>query len=77
VLDRLTPTRGVRNRYPRRLAQLARRLSTLLFGAQAPRADAGSALPSGAPAMPLWQPEEMTRLAATEPELLPPGTAFN
>ncbi|MDF2817267.1 MAG: hypothetical protein K0S73_1207 [Stenotrophomonas rhizophila] len=77
MLDRLTHNRWVRNRYTRRLAQLARRFFSLLFGAHAPRADAGSVLPGGAPAMPLWLQEEMTRLAAMEPELLPPGTDFN
>ncbi|WP_313457080.1 glycosyltransferase family 4 protein [Stenotrophomonas sp.] len=79
MLERWTHNRWVRNRYTRRLAHWARRAYALLFGPDAASAPVTtshveSPAQSGVPSMPLWLQEEMLKLAALEPELLPPGT---
>ena len=71
MLDRLTHNRWVRNRYTRPVARWIRRLYALLFG---PDGGPDSLAHGGAPAMPVWLQEEMLKLAALEPELIPPGT---
>lgn len=74
MIDRLTHNRWVRNRYTRPLAQLARRVFALLFGADGQQAAVSQATLGGVPTMPVWLQEEMLKLSALEPELLPPGT---
>jgi len=53
----------------------------LLFGPDGAQAAVGAppgaALTGGVPAMPTWLRDEMTQLAALEPELLPPGTGVD
>lgn len=73
MFDRLTHNRWVRNRYTRRLVHWARRVYARLFGqGESPASPVASPL-SGVPAMPHWLEDEMRKLAALEPELLPPG----
>lgn len=77
MLERWTHNRWVRNRYTRRLANCARRAYRLLFGPDPVAPQAAAPAQDGVPPMPLWLQEETLKLAAMEPELLPPGTDLN
>lgn len=75
MLERLTHSRWLRNRYTRRIAHWVRRMYSLLFG-PAGLSSSASHAPSS-PTMPVWLQEEMRTLAALEPELLPPGSGVD
>ena len=76
MFERWTQNGLVRNRYTRRVAHLARRLFALLFGAEKGQAATSPAHGSWEPSMPAWLQEEVLKLAALEPELLPLGSGL-
>jgi len=75
VFERWSHNRWVRNRYTRKLAQWARRILSLLSG----RSQGVAHVPfvGSAPTMPGWLQEELSRMAAIEPELLPGGVSVD
>lgn len=75
MLERMTHSRWVRNRYTRRVAHWVRHLYALLFGPDG--LEQAGTHGASAPAMPAWLQEEMLTLAALEPELLPPGSGVD
>lgn len=77
MFDRWMHNRWVRNRYTRRLAHWVRWTYKLLFGPDTVAPQAVSPAQGGVPPMPTWLQDEVLKLAAMEPELLPPGTGLD